>query len=739
MALPAAAVAGSGVPLTAKAAAIYEDLLLRGADPSSLDCDLLLLRVRHAELQAAVDRASIDELLGSPRRLAAVRFLFRHCVDALKDAGSHTVVLHALETLADLVFALAGKRFHNFAEEMMELMCGFQQVDVLLGDLVDAVREMLGGRRRQIWEQTDVLGALFKMLLVFANASGNLHSNFLMEFLQDAQIFHDVRHFLTAWQQSAAPSRSSATRASVKNKALLFMLVSLHFRQYDAANKFKGWIAEAPKSELQALGETLFDVARISENVYELATGSDSPFSIGSISGYVSDLVSGIQSMFYTRTISSSGKFDAEANLKSEDEMAEAQELVKEYQWTMVISPLIFFYQLLYGHSKFMSSICELKREQVVFPRLLDLNGEGLVPENSRILVVPTNSCKLILKMLTVCSSVLVQAEDSESDHLLIRMALVILKVWAEDPAGCIVLFDSVKVHEFGICTLRNGSVRSRLCKGPIICGLFAILRGFHQRCFSAPFSALDVHFMFMELTNEIVFRLLVFGSENSTLCWSDQRIQKSFFEFVRSLFALVIQLYSLVSTPSTLSRFKYAFSLFSSSLSLSQAIVAVSLQIFSNKSVRAEFLVDLAKNANFFQKMKEWISDYRGKHFEVESKIEIGQDIEFISRIQESSEYLSTVSAYLYRYINSYCSTVWNGKFNLQTLSNRQQIEVSESALSGYQLPEHKLLWTFVKYVENPKEIPFFNHCISQLLRKFVILNVDSDAVRILNGIYHE
>ena len=61
------------------------------------------------------------------------------------------------------------------------------------------------------------------------------------------------------------------------------------------------------------------------------------------------------------------------------------------------------------------------------------------------------------------------------------------------------------------------------------------------------------------------------------------------------------------------------------------------------------------------------------------------------------------------------------------------QKVEVIENAKVILDLNHSKAvaLPSYIRYAENPKEVPFFNHVMSSLLRKFVYLMIDADAVQ--------
>lgn len=104
------------------------------------------------------------------------------------------------------------------------------------------------------------------------------------------------------------------------------------------------------------------------------------------------------------------------------------------------------------------------------------------------------------------------------------------------------------------------------------------------------------------------------------------------------------------------------------------------------------------------------------------------------LNALQETgTEISSRVRKYLDKYMKGKSS-------DLDQLTPKQLVEVMSSCLSDFEFGPlmkkgNQSMWNYVSYSEIPKEVSFLNHIVGTLLRKFVILHVNSDAVNLLTS----
>ena len=127
--------------------------LFRGEDPSrgrpqqKFWADFFLLKVNTTALERCILLTSEKDL--SARR-ALIHILFSRCCAALKLNEGQVRVAHSLEILSILLKNLFRKKFSNFSSEIVMVLTGVENADIMFRELLHSLQSILEGECTQV-------------------------------------------------------------------------------------------------------------------------------------------------------------------------------------------------------------------------------------------------------------------------------------------------------------------------------------------------------------------------------------------------------------------------------------------------------------------------------------------------------------------------------------------------------------------------------------------------------------
>ncbi|KAK3828885.1 MAG: hypothetical protein J3Q66DRAFT_383510 [Benniella sp.] len=182
---------GQKMKLKEKFVEIY-DTFLRGQDPAQgKDPDvfwdeLFLIKVNEEYLSSSLRQSSEDQLLAIKD---GINSIFLHAVQAMKDSLPQRR-LHAMQTLTIVLGEIFRKKFNNWSFDVIHLLTGLSQADLVFRTLIEGLNTTLGGD-----DPLEIKVVALRLAIALACGNDNVNKNNLNEYFMQNNMFSSLIKF----------------------------------------------------------------------------------------------------------------------------------------------------------------------------------------------------------------------------------------------------------------------------------------------------------------------------------------------------------------------------------------------------------------------------------------------------------------------------------------------------------------------------------------------------------------
>jgi len=297
------------------------ELFFEGEDPSKgphakkFWDDLLLLRTNPTYLERCMTLTSERDLL---RIAPALHVIFFRCCAAIKSADNSIRTAHAIHILTILFKELFRKRFPNFGTDILAIIAGEENANLLVRELLHSLQSLLG----DVSTRPDLKKAALVLLLVLASATDNINQNILLEYFMVVDLYDTIVGIL---------EEGISAQHWYGDSALILLAIVFNYRKYESQNPYLRHVRrEQRESALHAIALSVSFVFFGSSHLLSMNR-------IQSNAGMVGKMGSWIAGWFTTQEVPPS--------------------VLSGKQLTMAISSLLVMYEYIHTCPKFHTHV----------------------------------------------------------------------------------------------------------------------------------------------------------------------------------------------------------------------------------------------------------------------------------------------------------------------------------------------------------------------------------------------
>ncbi|KAJ1636904.1 hypothetical protein T492DRAFT_957007 [Pavlovales sp. CCMP2436] len=191
--------------------------------PDEVWSTLFLLKVNRLWLRQQIIGMTEEQIMG-PRK-ALFRDVFARCISHLESEDTEACA-HALETLGAVLSTLGHKSFPDPGSDTLELFCGIQTVEAVMGGLLGSLGNLLASR------DAGRVHAALTCALSIGCLSTNANHNILLEFLVSEELAEQIFGVL----YGADPEIDSPP---LREQALKLVVLLASYQKYESRNPFR--------------------------------------------------------------------------------------------------------------------------------------------------------------------------------------------------------------------------------------------------------------------------------------------------------------------------------------------------------------------------------------------------------------------------------------------------------------------------------------------------------------------
>ncbi|CAG8673498.1 16451_t:CDS:10, partial [Acaulospora colombiana] len=206
---------------------IYEKFF-KGNDPSTESpnfwSELFLLRVNSAYLTKLIAETSQEKLLTIKNNISKI---FLKSIEALKEENSKRR-MNAIETLCVLLQGIFDKRFNNFSFEVINLLTGLNNADIIFPKLVDGIYSLM-----KDGESVEIKCEALRLAIVVVCGNNNINQNSINEYFMKNEIFDPLLKMIITPEVS-----------HVAYDAIMLLGILVNYNKHESKNPYLSKISE---------------------------------------------------------------------------------------------------------------------------------------------------------------------------------------------------------------------------------------------------------------------------------------------------------------------------------------------------------------------------------------------------------------------------------------------------------------------------------------------------------------